>query len=238
MGAPPRAARRESVSQAAQLPAASRLWRFYAIAAATFLPARATRSSAWCAPASDPLMPSSISAAASAMSPAGWSSGSTRSMASSRPRRAPRSRGIARRARVSNPTWRASPTRASRWPCSPGCSITSRRPPARSACPGAAEARAGRTAVRIRAQPAQPAHPPSGEQVPIRRRRGPALAARARKLLHDGGFAGVSLACIVFFPRWLPFLRRFEPWLSWLPLGGQTLLITSKPVIPTASASS
>jgi trans-aconitate methyltransferase len=60
----------------------------------------------------------------------------------------------------------------------------------------------------------------------------------ARKLLHDGGFAGVSLAYIVFFPRWLAFLRRFEPWLPWLPLGGQTLLIASKPVIPTASASS
>lgn len=60
----------------------------------------------------------------------------------------------------------------------------------------------------------------------------------ARKLLHDRGFAGVSHAYIVFFPRWLAFLRRFEPWLSWLPLGGQTLLIASKPVIPTASASS
>jgi len=33
---------------------------------------------------------------------------------------------------------------------------------------------------------------------------------------------------IVFFPRWLKWLRSFEPFLSWCPLGAQYVVVASK----------
>jgi len=47
----------------------------------------------------------------------------------------------------------------------------------------------------------------------------------ARRRLRAAGFRGVSLDYIVFFPKQLAFLRRFEPHLHMLAFGAQQLLI-------------
>ena len=50
----------------------------------------------------------------------------------------------------------------------------------------------------------------------------------ARRLVKSAGFDPVKLEYVVFFPRSLAFLRRFEPRLGWLGLGAQTLTIGEK----------
>jgi SAM-dependent methyltransferase len=50
-----------------------------------------------------------------------------------------------------------------------------------------------------------------------------------RNLLRGSGFESISLDYIVFFPKPLAFLRRFEPNLHWLFAGAQTLTIGVKP---------
>lgn len=52
----------------------------------------------------------------------------------------------------------------------------------------------------------------------------------ARMLLKNGGFEILHTDYVFFFPRFLAFLRRFEPLLKWLPLGGQYLVLCRKPV--------
>ncbi len=47
---------------------------------------------------------------------------------------------------------------------------------------------------------------------------------QARSLLSRAGFGHVALDFIVFFPRPLAGLRRFEPRLRWLPAGAQYLV--------------
>jgi hypothetical protein len=42
------------------------------------------------------------------------------------------------------------------------------------------------------------------------------------------GFGGVSLSYIVFFPKFLAFLRGLEPRLGWCPLGAQTLTVGTR----------
>jgi ubiquinone/menaquinone biosynthesis C-methylase UbiE len=44
-------------------------------------------------------------------------------------------------------------------------------------------------------------------------------------LLKSSGFERVTRQFIVFFPRVLSMLRRFEPSLSWLPLGAQVMVV-------------
>lgn len=55
----------------------------------------------------------------------------------------------------------------------------------------------------------------------------------AKRLVKSAGFDPVKLEYVLFFPRALAFLRRFEPRLGWLGLGAQTLTIGEK---PTSSA--
>ena len=50
----------------------------------------------------------------------------------------------------------------------------------------------------------------------------------ARWRLRAAGFRGVTLDYIVFFPRPLKFLRRFEPSLRRVPFGAQQLLIGTR----------
>jgi 2-polyprenyl-3-methyl-5-hydroxy-6-metoxy-1,4-benzoquinol methylase len=50
-----------------------------------------------------------------------------------------------------------------------------------------------------------------------------------RRLAIAAGFSPVRLEYVIFFPRALSFLRRFEPRLKWLGLGAQTLTIATKP---------
>ncbi len=53
-------------------------------------------------------------------------------------------------------------------------------------------------------------------------------AGEVARLVKVGGFDWVVSEYIVFFPRFLGFLRSFESKLSWLPLGAQTLTIGIK----------
>ncbi len=55
---------------------------------------------------------------------------------------------------------------------------------------------------------------------------------QARRVTEQAGFEPVKLEYVVFFPRALAFLRRFEPNLSWLALGAQTMTIGQKPAVP------
>ena len=55
------------------------------------------------------------------------------------------------------------------------------------------------------------------------------LSARTlRRSLERAGFARVSLSYIVFFPKFLGFLRGLEPRLGWCPLGAQTLTVGTR----------
>jgi SAM-dependent methyltransferase len=55
------------------------------------------------------------------------------------------------------------------------------------------------------------------------------LSARTlRRSLERAGFGGVSLSYIVFFPKFLAFLRGLEPRLGWCPLGAQTLTVGTR----------
>lgn len=51
-----------------------------------------------------------------------------------------------------------------------------------------------------------------------------------RSLLARAGFEEIALDYIVFFPKRLSFLRRFEPKLAWLPLGAQVMTRGRKPL--------
>ncbi len=51
----------------------------------------------------------------------------------------------------------------------------------------------------------------------------------AKRLARSAGFLPVKLEYVLFFPHALAFLRRFEPSLSWLALGAQTLTIGQNP---------
>lgn len=50
----------------------------------------------------------------------------------------------------------------------------------------------------------------------------------ARRTLRDAGFSDVVLDYIVFFPRQLAFLRRFEPRLRRLAIGAQQMLVGTR----------
>lgn len=51
----------------------------------------------------------------------------------------------------------------------------------------------------------------------------------AKKTLRAAGFVDVSLDYIVFFPRPLAMLRRFEPHLRHVALGAQQMLVATRP---------
>jgi SAM-dependent methyltransferase len=51
----------------------------------------------------------------------------------------------------------------------------------------------------------------------------------ARRLLASAGFDALRLDYIVFFPRRLAWLRRFEPSMRWFLLGAQFMLIGRRP---------
>jgi len=52
--------------------------------------------------------------------------------------------------------------------------------------------------------------------------------AEARSLVVRAGFDSVKQDYVVFFPRSLSFLRRFEPRLAWFCLGAQTMTVGHK----------
>lgn len=51
----------------------------------------------------------------------------------------------------------------------------------------------------------------------------------ARQVLESAGFGDVQLDYIVFFPKQLAFLRRFEPQLRGVILGAQQMLVATRP---------
>ncbi|MDF1852663.1 MAG: class I SAM-dependent methyltransferase [Verrucomicrobiales bacterium] len=51
----------------------------------------------------------------------------------------------------------------------------------------------------------------------------------ARKLLQDAGFEVRHKDFLFFFPRALAWLRPLEPFLRWIPFGGQYLILCQKP---------
>jgi len=51
-----------------------------------------------------------------------------------------------------------------------------------------------------------------------------------RRLLRESGFGQVSLDYIVFFPKFLAFLRPLEPRLARVPIGAQTMTQAVKPI--------
>lgn len=56
------------------------------------------------------------------------------------------------------------------------------------------------------------------------------LAPReTRGLLRGAGLEVAEQRYYLFFPKMLGFLRRLEPWLGWLPLGGQYYVAARKP---------
>jgi SAM-dependent methyltransferase len=57
----------------------------------------------------------------------------------------------------------------------------------------------------------------------------PISSAEARKLLHHNGFQVVDASTHFYFPRWLRWLRAFEPALARLPLGAQYMVLARKP---------
>lgn len=48
---------------------------------------------------------------------------------------------------------------------------------------------------------------------------------QARRILRENGFEVIKTDYLFFFPKLLAALRFLEPWLSWLPLGGQYLVL-------------
>lgn len=51
----------------------------------------------------------------------------------------------------------------------------------------------------------------------------------ARRRLREHGFEVLRTDYVFFFPKFLSGLRFLEPWLRWLPLGGQYLVLGRKP---------
>jgi len=54
-------------------------------------------------------------------------------------------------------------------------------------------------------------------------------AAETRDLLRGAGLSVEEQKYYIFFPKFLGFLRILEPWLAWLPLGGQYYVAARKP---------
>jgi SAM-dependent methyltransferase len=50
----------------------------------------------------------------------------------------------------------------------------------------------------------------------------------AGRLLRKNGFEVLSTDYVFFFPKFLSAFRFLEPWLRWLPLGGQYLVLCRK----------
>jgi SAM-dependent methyltransferase len=57
----------------------------------------------------------------------------------------------------------------------------------------------------------------------------PVSSAEARKSLSENGFKLLDVSSHFYFPRWLRWLRRFDPALARLPLGAQYMLLARKP---------
>jgi 2-polyprenyl-3-methyl-5-hydroxy-6-metoxy-1,4-benzoquinol methylase len=49
-----------------------------------------------------------------------------------------------------------------------------------------------------------------------------------RDCLRKSGLSAVRLEYIVFFPRWLSWLRKLEPSLAWCPLGAQYAMVAQR----------
>ncbi len=52
---------------------------------------------------------------------------------------------------------------------------------------------------------------------------------QSKRLFQKTGFYPLRIVFTTFFPKSLEFLISLEPWLEWLPLGGQYLLIAENP---------
>lgn len=55
------------------------------------------------------------------------------------------------------------------------------------------------------------------------------MPAESRRRVRDAGLDVVTTDYLFFFPRILKWLRPLEPWLRGLPLGGQYLVVSTKP---------
>lgn len=52
---------------------------------------------------------------------------------------------------------------------------------------------------------------------------------QSKRLFQKSGFSQLRIVFTTFFPKSLQFMVSLEPWLGWLPLGGQYLLIGENP---------
>jgi SAM-dependent methyltransferase len=52
---------------------------------------------------------------------------------------------------------------------------------------------------------------------------------QSKRLGRKTGFSDMRIVFTTFFPKSLAFLTILEPWLEWLPLGGQYLLVANNP---------
>jgi len=52
---------------------------------------------------------------------------------------------------------------------------------------------------------------------------------QAKQLGQKTGFSAMRIVFTTFFPKSLAFMASLEPWLEWLPLGGQYLLVAENP---------
>ena len=52
---------------------------------------------------------------------------------------------------------------------------------------------------------------------------------QSKQLGRKTGFSAMRIVFTTFFPKSLAFLTPLEPWLEWLPLGGQYLLVAQNP---------
>jgi SAM-dependent methyltransferase len=66
--------------------------------------------------------------------------------------------------------------------------------------------------------------------VPFDRDAIPVFPHEARRALRDHGFEILRTDYAFFFPKALSRLRFLEPWLRWLPLGGQYLVLCRNPL--------
>lgn len=64
-------------------------------------------------------------------------------------------------------------------------------------------------------------------RIPFDRDAKPLWPTEAQRMVRSAGLVPVSLAFHFYFPRTLRILRRWERWLTNLPLGGQYLLVSS-----------
>ncbi len=52
---------------------------------------------------------------------------------------------------------------------------------------------------------------------------------QSKQLCRKTGFAEMRVVFTTFFPKSLAFMVSLEPWLEWLPLGGQYILVAENP---------